>query len=89
LPAGSGGTGGGGAGNSSAPGTAGTVNTGGGGGGGGLIAGREGGSGGSGIVIIRYLDAFPAATSTTGSPTITVAGGYRVYKFTASGSITF
>lgn len=30
-----------------------------------------------------------AATATTGSPTITVAGGYRVYNFTASGSITF
>jgi hypothetical protein len=32
---------------------------------------------------------YPAATSTTGSPTITVAGGYRTYTFTASGSITF
>jgi hypothetical protein len=47
------------------------------------------GTGGSGIVIIRYADTFPAATATTGSPTITVAGGYRVYKFTGTGSITF
>jgi hypothetical protein len=46
-------------------------------------------SGGSGIVILRYADTYPAATSTTGSPTITVSGGYRIYKFTASGSITF
>jgi hypothetical protein len=45
--------------------------------------------GGSGIVIIRYADSYNAATSTTGSPTITVAGGYRVYKWTASGTITF
>jgi hypothetical protein len=27
--------------------------------------------------------------STTGSPTVTNAAGYRVYTFTASGSITF
>jgi hypothetical protein len=47
------------------------------------------GSGGSGIVIIRYADTFAAAASTTGSPTITVAGGYRVYAWTGSGSITF
>jgi hypothetical protein len=40
-------------------------------------------------VIIRYLDTFTAATSTTGSPTITVAGGYRIYQWTSSGSITF
>jgi hypothetical protein len=46
-------------------------------------------AGASGIVVIRYADSYPAATATTGSPTITVAGGYRVYKFTATGSITF
>jgi hypothetical protein len=66
----------------------GTVNTGGGGGGSGYPA-AIGGTGGSGIVIIRYSDAYVAATATTGSPTITVAGGYRVYVWTSSGSITF
>jgi hypothetical protein len=39
-------------------------------------------------VIIRYTDAAAVAT-TTGNPTYTVAGGYRIYKFTSSGSITF
>ena len=51
-------------------------------------AGSTAGAGGSGVVILRYADT-SAAASTTGSPTITVAGGYRVYKFTSSGSITF
>ena len=90
---GAGGAGGGGAGANptNGTGTAGTANTGGGGGGGGggVAPGGQGAAGGSGIVIIRYSDAFPAATSTTGSPTITVSGGYRVYVWTASGSITF
>ena len=67
--------------------TAGAVNTG--GGGGGIWENAQGASGGSGIVVIRYADSFQAATSTTGSPTITTAGGYRVYKWTSSGSITF
>jgi len=66
--------------------TAGTANTG--GGGGGRTSG-DGKAGGSGIVIIRYPDTYPAAASTTGSPTVTNPTGYRVYKFTGDGSITF
>lgn len=85
-----GGNGGGGNGGSQTPSlaaTSGTPNTGGGGGGGGN--GQNAGSGGSGVVIIRHPDSEAAATSTTGSPTVTVSGGYRYYTFTASGSITF
>ena len=83
-----GGLGGGGAGSnyySTIYGVSGTANTGGGGGGGyyGI------GAGGSGIVIIRYLDSYLPASATTGSPIYTVANGYRVYKFTGSGTITF
>jgi hypothetical protein len=46
------------------------------------------GNGGSGIVIIRHPDTFPQLT-TTGSPTITTSGGYRIYKFTGTGTIKF
>ena len=86
-----GGLGGGGSGGAISPDTAavaGTTNTGGGGGGGGNNT-VPGANGGSGVVIIRYTDTYSLATSTTGSPTITTAGGYRIYKFTASGTITF
>jgi hypothetical protein len=41
------------------------------------------------VVILRYLDVYPAASATTGSPTITVSGGYRIYQWTSSGTITF
>jgi|LauGreDrversion2_3_1035106.scaffolds.fasta_scaffold15770_2 membrane-bound inhibitor of C-type lysozyme len=34
-------------------------------------------------------DSLPLASSTTGSPTVTSASGYRYYTFTTSGSITF
>jgi hypothetical protein len=40
-------------------------------------------------VILRYPDTFSLAASTTGSPTIATTGGYRIYTFNASGSITF
>jgi hypothetical protein len=92
APSSSGGAGGGGGSPTNSSGTAGTTNTGGGGGGANSTddgTQHNGGAGGSGIVIIRYVDTYDAASATTGSPTITVAGGYRVYKWTASGSITF
>jgi hypothetical protein len=71
--------------------TAGTNGLGGGGGGSsnGGGAGSTPRAGGSGIVIIRYSDSYTAASATTGSPTITVTGGYRIYTWTSSGSITF
>jgi hypothetical protein len=46
-------------------------------------------AGGSGIVVIRYADTYANASATTGSPTFTTSGGYKIYKFTGSGSITF
>lgn len=85
-----GGSGVGGSGNSSTVGGDGAVYTGSGGGGGGYSGGiLAGGNGGSGVVIIRYPDTYALASSTTGSPTVTNPTGYRVYKFTGSGSITF
>ena len=61
-------------------------------GGGGGEANDSGGvtTGGSGVIIIAYPSTFPAATATTGSPTVdtTTRAGYRVYRWTGSGSIT-
>jgi len=38
---------------------------------------------------LSYSNTLPDAASTTGSPTFTNVGGYKIYKFTGSGSITF
>jgi hypothetical protein len=38
---------------------------------------------------MRYSDAFANAASVTGSPTLTTTGGYKIYTFNASGSITW
>jgi hypothetical protein len=86
-PGGTGGTGGGGAGGGTGVGVAGTANTGGGAGGNASTA--NGVNGGSGVVILRYPDNLSDAVSTTGSPTLTNTGGYKIYTFTGSGSITW
>lgn len=84
--AGSGGQGGGGAGVLQAnTATNGTVNSGGGGGGTGYLG--TAGTGGSGVVILRIPAANYSGT-TTGSPTVTDDGSFKVVKFTASGSYT-
>ena len=86
---GTGGAGGGGAaGQPGQPGVAGTNNTGGGGGAVGT-GGPSGGNGGSGIIFIRYNNQLPDLTTTTGSPTKTDDGTYKIYKWTGSGSFTF
>jgi hypothetical protein len=71
--------------------TAGTINTGSGGGGSGVTVStyQTGGAGGSGIVIISYPSNYANAASTTGSPTFTNTGGFKIYTWTSSGSITF
>jgi hypothetical protein len=90
---GNGGLGGGAAGSGNNPGNSGSANTGGGAGANYNHANSSivGGTGGSGIVIIRTADT--AATATTvgaangNAPYIT--GGYKYYKFTGTGNITF
>lgn len=93
-----GGAGGGGAGGSGTPAgnspnaigtlpTAGTANRGGGGGGTAYYAAAV--SGGSGIVVLRYPNTYPNPSATSGSPTVTNTGGYKIYTFNSIGSITF
>jgi hypothetical protein len=66
------------------------VNTGSGAGAGGYSAGYgTGGNGGSGFVCIRYANTYDAASATTGSPSYADSGGYHIYQWTGSGSITF
>lgn len=88
---GAGGNGGGGQGAiyGSANAVAGTANTGGGGGGGILTTYLNGGNGGSGVVIIRYSSTYADATATTGGPSYDNTGGYKIYTFNSSGTITW
>ena len=82
---GAGGAGGGGAGqNGGGASASGTTNTGSGGGGNGN--GTAGGNGGSGIVILRTADTIATATH---NGAFYNTGGYKYYKFTANGNITF
>jgi hypothetical protein len=41
------------------------------------------------VVIIRYPAYLAPAASTTGGPEMILTGGWRVYTFVASGTITF
>jgi hypothetical protein len=70
--------------------TDGAANTGGGAGGITHTGGSEhpGFAGGSGVVVIRYPDTMTAATTVVGGMH-TQTGGYHIYEFTGSGSITF
>ena len=69
------------------------ANTGGGGGGSGCqmngTADAIGANGGSGIVVVRYPSIYEAATVTGSSVAQSVSGGYRIYQFLASGSISW
>jgi len=62
--------------------------SGGGGGGGGYPSPTpgNGGYGASGVVIIKYPSNYPAAVIATGSPDVTISGGYRIYRFWQSGT---
>ena len=60
---------------------------GGGGGGAERVGSGTSGAGGSGVVIIRVLTADYSGT-TTGSPTITTDGSYKVIVFTGNGTYT-
>ena len=87
---GSGGGGNGGSNNTLA--TAGSANTGGGGGAScyrynPYVSTNTGGTGGSGIVILKVPTANYSGT-TTGSPTVTTSGDYKILQFTSSGSYT-
>jgi len=88
-PAGSGGAGGGGnaGGSTPAAGNPGTDGLGGGGGASGYGNTSGGGVGGKGVVILRMLSANYSG-KTTGSPTVTTDGSYKVVKFTDTGSYT-
>ena len=50
--------------------------------------GNLNGNGTQGVFILRYPDSAPALSSTTGSPSVSVSGGFRTYTWTSAGSFT-
>lgn len=46
-------------------------------------------NGDTGVVIIKYANTYPRAYSTTGYPVYVNSGGYHIYTFQSSGTITF
>jgi hypothetical protein len=64
----------------------GTANTGNGAWGGKTSTYSAGGNGGSGVVIIAYSDTYDAPSTITGTYTTPSRSGFRVYRFTGSGS---
>jgi hypothetical protein len=73
--------------NTTGPTYSGTANTGGGGGGGVGNSTVTAGSGGSGVVILS-IPTLNYSGTTTGSPTVTTNGLYKVLTFTSSGTYT-
>lgn len=69
-------------------GAAGSANTGNGGGGGsqGQLTGK---SGGSGVAIVWWPATYIRPSIVTGTYTTVIENGYRIYKFTGNGTITF
>ena len=51
------------------------------------VSTNDGKNGGSGIVILKVPTASYSGT-TTGSPTVTSSGDYKILQFTSSGSYT-
>ena len=91
LGGGGGGSGGSGAGGNTVPAGVPFANQGGGGGGAnGVVSNNLGTGGAAGVVIISYPQQYSNAASVSGSFTLTVANGKKIYKWTSgSGSITF
>jgi hypothetical protein len=56
------------------------------GGGGGGTNGTGGGNGAEGVIIIKYPATYLPAAIATGSPNVTISGGYRTYRFWQSGT---
>jgi hypothetical protein len=45
-------------------------------------------NGSQGVFVMRYADSAPALSSTTGTVSVTVSGGFRTYTWTTAGTYT-